>query len=62
MQIKELPEQTASPTDAIVLTREQEFHMEQRHDSIATKEMLLATRDRKEAVIAADQAQDARYH
>jgi len=51
----------ACPTDAIVLTRELEFHMEARHESIATKEMLLAIGDRKEAEIAADRAVDARY-
>ncbi len=51
----------ACPTDAIVLTREIEFHMEARHESIATKEMLLAIGQRKEAQIAADRATDARY-
>jgi len=51
----------ACPTDAIVLTREIEFHMERRHESIATKEMLLAIGDRKEAEIAADRAADARF-
>ena len=51
----------ACPTDAIVLTRELEFHMERREESIATKEMLLAIGDRKEPEIAADRAQDARY-
>ena len=51
----------ACPTDAIVMTRELEFHMEARHESIATKEMLLAIGDRKEAEIAADRAVDARY-
>lgn len=51
----------ACPTDAVVLTREIEFHMEARHESIATKEMLLAIGERKEAEIAADRAVDARY-
>ena len=51
----------ACPTDAIVMTRELEFHMEARLESIATKEMLLAIGDRKEAEIAADRAEDARY-
>jgi len=51
----------ACPTDAIVMTRELEFHMEARYESIATKEMLLAIGDRKEAEIAADRAADARY-
>ena len=51
----------ACPTDAIVMTREIEFHMEARHESIATKEMLLAIGDRKEAEIAADRAADARF-
>jgi NADH-quinone oxidoreductase subunit I len=51
----------ACPTDAIVMTREIEFHMERRHESIATKEMLLAIGDRKEAEVAADRAADARF-
>jgi NADH-quinone oxidoreductase subunit I len=51
----------ACPTDAIVLTREIEFHMERRHESIATKEMLLAIGDRKEAQIAAHREADARF-
>jgi NADH-quinone oxidoreductase subunit I len=51
----------ACPTDAIVMTRELEFHMERRHESIATKEMLLAFGDRMEAGIAADRAADAPY-
>ena len=51
----------ACPTDAIVMTRELEFHMETRYESIATKEMLLAFGDRKEAEIAADRAADARF-
>jgi NADH-quinone oxidoreductase subunit I len=51
----------ACPTDAIVMTRELEFHMERRHESIATKEMLLAFGDRKEAEIAADRAADAPF-
>jgi NADH-quinone oxidoreductase subunit I len=51
----------ACPTDAIVLTREIEFHMERRHESIATKEILLAIGERKEAEIAADRAADARF-
>jgi len=51
----------ACPTDAIVMTREIEFHMEARHESIATKEMLLAIGERKEAEIAADRAADARF-
>ena len=51
----------ACPTDAIVMTREIEFHMEARHESIATKEMLLAVGDRYEAQIAADRAADAPY-
>ena len=51
----------ACPTDAIVMTREIEFHMVARYESIATKEMLLAFGDRKEAEIAADRAADARF-
>ena len=51
----------ACPVDAIVMTRELEYHMEQRHESIATKEMLLAMGERKEAEIAADRQEDAKY-
>ena len=51
----------ACPVDAIVMTRELEYHMEQRHESIATKEMLLAMGERKEAEIAADRKEDAKY-
>jgi len=51
----------ACPVDAIVMTRELEYHMEQRHESIATKEMLLAMGERKEAEIAADRQVDSRY-
>src|SRR5205823_14092590 len=50
----------ACPTAAIVMTREIEFHMEARYESIAPKEMLLAIGDRKEAEIAADRAGGAR--
>ena len=51
----------ACPVDAIVMTRELEYHMEQRHESIATKEVLLAMGERKEAEIAADRRADAKY-
>jgi NADH-quinone oxidoreductase subunit I len=49
------------PVDAIVETRIQEYHGEQRGDLIYTKPMLLAIGDKYEAEIAAARAQDARY-
>ena len=47
--------------DAIVETRIQEYHMENRGENIMTKEKLLAVGDKYEAMIAADKAADARY-
>jgi NADH-quinone oxidoreductase subunit I len=49
------------PVDAIVMTRQHEFHMENRHEAVISKERLLAQGDRMERVIAADRAQDAPY-
>ncbi len=51
----------ACPVDAIVETRIQEYHMENRGENIMTKEKLLAVGDKYEAMIAADKAADARY-
>src|SRR5262249_13001146 len=47
------------PTDAIVLTNKQEYHMESRHESILSKEMLLALGAKYEAEIARDREADA---
>lgn len=49
------------PVDAIVETRNFEFHFEKRGDNIITKQELLAIGDRDEKQIAADRAQDSRY-
>lgn len=51
----------ACPVDAIVETRIQEYHMENRGENIMTKDKLLAIGERYEAVIAADRAADARF-
>ena len=51
----------ACPVDAVVETRIFEYHMEDRSESIMTKEKLLAIGDEHEASIAADRAADARY-
>jgi len=51
----------ACPTDAIVMTRHFEFHMEERKEAVIDKEHLLAVGDRLEQQIAADRAQDALY-
>ena len=51
----------ACPVDAVVETRIYEYHMEQRGENILTKDMLLAIGDKYEAMIAADQASDAKY-
>jgi NADH-quinone oxidoreductase subunit I len=51
----------ACPVDAIVLTRFQEFHFEDRSNYIIDKQRLLAHGDRMEGQIAADRAADARY-
>jgi len=51
----------ACPTDAIVMTRHFEFHMEERKEAVIDKEHLLLVGDRLEQQIAADRAQDALY-
>ena len=51
----------ACPVDAIVETRIQDYHMENRGENIMTKEKLLAVGDKYETMIAADKAADARY-
>lgn len=51
----------ACPVDAIVLTRNHDYHFEQRGENILTKEKLLALGDKYEAQIAADRAEDKRY-
>lgn len=49
------------PVDAVVETREFEFHFEERGDHIITKDKLLAIGDKYEEQIAADRAADAPY-
>ena len=51
----------ACPTDAIVMTRHFEFHMEERNEAVIDKARLLAHGDKFERQIAADRAQDAAY-
>lgn len=51
----------ACPTDAIVMTRFFEFHMEQRDEAVIDKQGLLAMGDRHETQIAADRALEAKY-
>jgi len=51
----------ACPTDAIVMTRFFEFHMEQRNEAVINKQGLLAMGDKFETQIAADRASDAIY-
>lgn len=51
----------ACPTDAIVMTRFFEFHMEQRNEAVIDKQGLLAMGDRFETQIAADRALEASY-
>lgn len=51
----------ACPTDAIVMTRFFEFHMEQRNEAVINKQRLLAMGDKFEAQIAADRALEANY-
>jgi NADH-quinone oxidoreductase subunit I len=51
----------ACPTDAIVMTRHFEFHMEQRSEAVIDKQRLLDMGERFETQIAADRAQDAPY-
>ncbi len=51
----------ACPVDAIIETREFEYHFEKRGEQIMTKNMLLSVGDRLESQIAADRAEDAPY-
>ena len=51
----------ACPVDAIVETRIQDYHMENRGENIMTKEKLLAIGDKNEATIVADRIADASY-
>ena len=51
----------ACPVDAIVETREFEYHFEKRGEQIMTKDKLLAVGARLETQIAADRAEDARF-
>ncbi len=51
----------ACPTDAIVMTRHFEYHMESRTQAVIDKERLLLQGDKLEKQIAADRAQDAPY-
>ena len=51
----------ACPVDAIVETRIQDHHMENRGENIMTKEKLLAIGDKYEATIVADRVADAPY-
>jgi NADH-quinone oxidoreductase subunit I len=51
----------ACPVDAIVLTRNQDYHVELRGENILTKEKLLAIGDKYEAEIAADRAEEKKY-
>lgn len=51
----------ACPVDAIVETREFEYHFEKRGENIMTKDKLLAVGERLESQIAVDRAEDAPY-
>ena len=51
----------ACPVDSIVLTRNHDYHFENRGENIMTKEKLLAIGDKYEAQIAADRGEDAKY-
>lgn len=51
----------ACPTDAVVMTRFFEFHMEERDQAVIDKNGLLMHGDKFERQIAADRAQDAPY-
>ena len=51
----------ACPTDAIVMTRHFEFHMEERGQAVIDKTRLLQQGERFEQQIAADRAMDAPY-
>ncbi len=49
------------PVDAIVETRNLEYHFENRGENVIHKDELLAVGDKYEVQIAADRAADARY-
>ncbi len=49
------------PVDSIVLTRNHDYHFENRGENILTKNKLLAIGDQYEAQIAADRAEDEKY-
>ena len=51
----------ACPTDAIVMTRHFEFHMEERGQAVINKARLLKQGEQFEQQIAADRAMDAPY-
>jgi NADH-quinone oxidoreductase subunit I len=51
----------ACPVDAIVLTRIDSYHMEERGENILVKDMMLAIGDANEAQIARDRAEDSAY-
>ena len=51
----------ACPVDAIVLTRFQDYHMENRGENILSKEKLLMIGQRYEKDLAADRTEDAEY-
>ena len=51
----------ACPTDAVVMTRHFEFHMEERGQLVIDKAHLLQQGEKFERQIAADRAQDAPY-
>lgn len=51
----------ACPVDAIVLTRFQDYHMENRGENILSKEKLLMIGERYEKDLAADRSEDAEY-
>lgn len=51
----------ACPVDAVVLTRNHDYHFEKRGENILTKEKLLAIGDKYEKQIAADREEDAKY-
>lgn len=51
----------ACPVDSIVLTRTDDFFMDQRGQQVINKAQLLALGDKHETQIAADRAQDEKY-
>lgn len=51
----------ACPVDAVVLTRNHDYHFENRGENILTKEKLLAIGDKYEKQIAEDRAEEEKY-